>query len=387
MDVFHRDVDDAFDAADQEPLDRAVEFGDDQVTRRGIGIGLTFGVADGQAQVQHRHRTAAHVGHAGELAGQAGYLEQFRAAQHFLHLEDIDAKKLTSAEAEQQQRQAIVAGQSGSLVDPVEQVMGHGCCIGAGRGELEGECSAGPSEISVARLWHAACTRLGQVLPTGGAMRRIASFLAIAMAVAAPWATAADWQPVASIRAAALSTLAAGTEGEAVVADALRLPKCGGALQVQPTANTTVEVSCPDAGGWRLFVPVKVRRNQTVLVLTRGIGTGESIAAADISTAQRDAARIAGAVLADPAAAIGRIARRPLPAGTLLSSNDLVAQRLIKRGDSVALVSRRGSVEVRIAGRALGDAGQNERVSVENLSSRRIVQGTVDATGDVIVAR
>ncbi|MNI74575.1 flagellar basal body P-ring biosynthesis protein FlgA [compost metagenome] len=92
-------------------------------------------------------------------------------------------------------------------------------------------------------------------------------------------------------------------------------------------------------------------------------------------------------MLADPAAAIGRIARRPLPAGTLLSSNDLVAQRLIKRGDSVALVSRRGSVEVRIAGRALGDAGQNERVSVENLSSRRIVQGTVDAAGDVIVAR
>ncbi|MCT9928381.1 hypothetical protein N7274_14925, partial [Enterococcus faecalis] len=77
--------------------------------------------------------------------------------------------------------------------------------------------------------------------------------LPIALAVAAPWATAADWQPVASIRTAALSTLPAGSEGEAQVADALRLPKCGGALQVQPTANTTVEVSCPDAGGWRLF--------------------------------------------------------------------------------------------------------------------------------------
>ena len=35
----------------------------------------------------------------------------------------------------------------------------------------------------------------------------------------------------------------------------------------------------------------------------------------------------------------------------------------------------------------MGDAGENERVSVENLSSRRIVQGTVDAAGDVIVAR
>ncbi len=218
-------------------------------------------------------------------------------------------------------------------------------------------------------------------------MRPISSILAVALAVASPWAVAADWQPVASIRAAALSSLPAGSEGEAQVADALRLPRCGGALQVQPTANTTVEVSCPDAGGWRLFVPVKVRRNQTVLVLARGIAAGETLTAADISTAQRDAARIAGAVLADPNAAIGRIARRPLQAGTLLSSNDLVAQRLIKRGDNVALVSRRGSVEVRIAGRAMGDAGENERISVENLSSRRIVQGTVDARGDVIVAR
>ncbi|MBH1645796.1 flagellar basal body P-ring formation protein FlgA [Stenotrophomonas maltophilia] len=218
-------------------------------------------------------------------------------------------------------------------------------------------------------------------------MRRVTSLLAIALAVASPWATAADWQPVASIRAAALTTLPAGSEGEAQVADALRLPTWGGALQVQPTANTTVEVSCPDAGGWRLFVPVKVRRNQTVLVLNRGIGTGETLTAADITTAQRDAARIAGAVLADPNAAIGRIARRPLQAGALLSNNDLVVQRLIKRGDNVALVSRRGSVEVRIAGRAMGDAGENERVSVENLSSRRIVQGTVDAAGDVIVAR
>ena len=80
-------------------------------------------------------------------------------------------------------------------------------------------------------------------------MRRVTSLFAIALALAAPWAGATDWQPVASIRTAALSTLPAGSEGEAQVADALRLPKCGSALQVQPTANTTVEVSCPDAGG------------------------------------------------------------------------------------------------------------------------------------------
>lgn len=211
--------------------------------------------------------------------------------------------------------------------------------------------------------------------------------LTLLLMLAAPLAGATAWQAVPSIRAAALSTLGEGREGEAVVADALRLPACGQPLRASPTASTTVEVSCPDAGGWRLFVPVKVRHVQTVLVLTRGVATGEVLAAADIGTAQRDAAKIAGAVLADPAAAIGRVARRPLQAGSLLAANDLVAERLIRRGDAVALVSRSGGVEVRVAGRALGDAGQNERVSVENQASRRIVQGTVAANGDVLVSR
>jgi len=219
------------------------------------------------------------------------------------------------------------------------------------------------------------------------AIVRVRALLMVCLLVAAPAMAAPQWQPVQDIRTAALSLLGADAQGEAIVADAMRLPACSQPLAAQATANTTVEVSCPDAGGWRLFVPVKVRREQSVLVLTRGIAAGEVITAADISTARRDAARIAGAVLADPGQAVGRVARRPLQAGSLIAAPDLVAQRLIKRGDSVALVSRLGSVEVRVAGRALGDAGQDERVSVENLASRKIVQGTVAASGDVFVTR
>lgn len=208
------------------------------------------------------------------------------------------------------------------------------------------------------------------------------------LALAASTACAASgWQPVDSIRAAALSTLPAGSEGDTTLDSALRLPACGQGLRAQPTGTSTVEVSCPEAGGWRLFVPVRIRRNQTVLILNRGISAGETLGAADITTAQRDVARIAGAALADPAVAVGRVARRTLSAGSLLSANDLVAQRLVRRGDNVSLVSRLGGVEVRVAGKAMADAGENERVSVENLSSRKIVQGTVAASGDVFVTR
>jgi len=211
-------------------------------------------------------------------------------------------------------------------------------------------------------------------------------FLLLCMLLpSAAWASA--FQPVASIRTAALSTLAPGETGEAGVDDGLRLPACPVGLEARATANTTVEVLCPQAGGWRLFVPVKVRREQAVLVLARGIAAGETLALADMSTVKRDTARIAGSVLSNPEAAVGRVARRALTAGSLLSATDLVAQRVIRRGDSVALVARRGGVEVRMAGKALGDAGEGERVSVENLSSRRVMQGVATELGDVVVSR
>ena len=196
---------------------------------------------------------------------------------------------------------------------------------------------------------------------------------------------AADFQPVDTIKAAALGALPVGSDAEATLDPALRLPRCGAALVARVQGSNSVEVGCPD--GWRLFVPVRVRRSQTVLVLSRGIAPGETITADAFGPETRDASRIVGAAVADPAQAVGRVARRMLSAGAVLSATDRVAQRLIRRGDNVALVSRRGGVEVRVVGKALGDAGESERVTVENLSSRRVVQGVVGPGGDVWVSR
>lgn len=208
---------------------------------------------------------------------------------------------------------------------------------------------------------------------------------ALLMGLASSTVAASSFQPVESIRAAALSVSGAGEEAEANLDPALRMPQCAQPLEARRTAATTVEVACPS--GWRLFVPVRVRRSQTVLVLSRSVASGETITADVFTAEQRDASRIAGAAIASPAEAVGRSARRTLVAGSVLTANDLVAPRLVRRGDTIALVSRQSGIEVRMAGKALGDAGASERVSVENLSSRRVVQGTVDADGNVIVGR
>lgn len=193
------------------------------------------------------------------------------------------------------------------------------------------------------------------------------------------------FQPVESIRAAALAAAGGGEGTDATLDPALRMPRCAQPLEARMTGAGTAEVACP--AGWRLFVPVRVHRSQTVLVLSRSVASGQPITADVFTAEQRDATRIAGAAIADPSDAVGRVARRTLSAGSVLTAGDLVAPRLVRRGDTIALVSRRGGVEVRMVGRALGDAGEHERVSVENLSSRRVVQGTVDPGGDVVVSR
>ena len=224
-------------------------------------------------------------------------------------------------------------------------------------------------------------------LSTRIAWRRLAVRLALGALLAASGASvvANPFQPVESIRAAALSTAEAGQEADASLDPALRMPRCAQPLQARRTGAATVEVACPE--GWRLFVPLRVRRQQSVLVLSRSVAAGEAITADTFMTQQRDATRIAGAAIADPAEAIGRSARRTLVAGSVLTAGDLVTPRLVRRGDTIALVSSQGGIEVRMAGRALADAGVRERVSVENLSSRRVVQGTVDEAGDVRVGR
>jgi len=216
---------------------------------------------------------------------------------------------------------------------------------------------------------------------------RVALVLLVSTSLGLNPARANGFQPLQTIEAAALAALPAGTDAEATVDRSLRVPLCPLPLGSALSGAQSVEVSCPAEAGWRLFVPVRIRRSQEVLVLTRGVAAGQAVTEDALTHERRDASRIVGATISDPAQAVGQVARRTLTAGSVLLAGDLLSPRVVRRGDNVALVSRRGGVEVRMSGKALGDAGENQRVRVENLSSRRVVQGTVAADGEVWVNR
>lgn len=221
-----------------------------------------------------------------------------------------------------------------------------------------------------------------QSLPMRFAITLLLASLAL-MAHAADGVT-----PVADILKAAEAVLGGGTgaQVQARVDAAVRMPACAQPLQAVATGPRMAEVRCPDAGGWRLTVPARVRREADVVVLTAPVRAGAMIDAAQLAVQHRDIANGSGVGMSDPTQVAGHVARRAMPAGAVVTAGDLAdGAGALKRGDPVVIVSRAGGIEVRMGGRALGNAMSGAVVAVENLESKRIVRGRLVADGVVEV--
>jgi flagella basal body P-ring formation protein FlgA len=203
--------------------------------------------------------------------------------------------------------------------------------------------------------------------------------------LAAGQAGAAAPQSLDEIRAAAIAALGAADaqSAEAVVDPALRLAQCSQPLQAVASGPKTAQVRCDDTPGWRLYVPVRVRREVDVVVLGTPAASGVPIAASQLVVQRRDIGDAAGATFSDAAALVGRIPNRALAPGVVPTEADLAIGRPLHRGDPVVLVSRTGGVEVRMPGRALGPARAGGMVAVENTSSHRVLRGRVTEEGVV----
>lgn len=206
-------------------------------------------------------------------------------------------------------------------------------------------------------------------------------------------AAAPQAESLSAIRAAALTHARAHLPAKAKVEagrmdERLRLPACPAPLSTRTSSESasalSVEVRC-DAAGWKLYVPVSVTVQVPVLVARRGMGRGETVTAADVETQMRERAGLGPAWLGSVEELKGRVLNRPVAAGSVLAPFSFAPARLVRRGQPVTLIGVSGGFEVRAQGKALADAGAGDRVRVQNLSSRRVVEGEVQADGSVVV--
>lgn len=218
-----------------------------------------------------------------------------------------------------------------------------------------------------------------------GAVRSVALLAVLMCAAWQARAQAVPLQPLDEIEAAAVAAVGAGDaqSAKATLAPSLRLVRCMQPLQAVATGPGTAQVRCEDSPGWRIYVPVRVRREADVVVLRTPAATGVPITADQLVVQRRDVGAVGGATFVDPALLVGRVPSRALAPGVVPTEADLALGSPLRRGDPVVLVSRSGGIEVRVPGRALGPAQAGGRIGVENVSSRRVLRGRLVAEGIV----
>lgn len=203
---------------------------------------------------------------------------------------------------------------------------------------------------------------------------------------------AAHFQDVAKLREAAAAFAAAraqpGDRVEAIVDEHTRLPPCQAPLESYGVASSitaqTVALRCTRPA-WTVYVPVRLQAVREVLVAARPLARGETLGADALRVERRELSTLQQGYLAPGAAIAGKQLSRAVAAGAALSPADLAAAFAIRRGQQVTLVGHAGGLEVRARGKALADAAIDQRVSVENSSSKRIIEGVVRSADTVDV--
>ena len=117
QDILPGHVDDVGHLPHQKALNGAVVLGDDEVGFTVDGHGTH---ADGAAQVDHRDRGTADIGHPADIVMGARHLAQMGQFDHFPYLEDVDGEHLTGAETKHQQLEAVFPHQLSSLINGIQ---------------------------------------------------------------------------------------------------------------------------------------------------------------------------------------------------------------------------------------------------------------------------
>lgn len=212
------------------------------------------------------------------------------------------------------------------------------------------------------------------------------AFLLLCLSALAPCnLQAAGLQSLDAVRAAALQAVGGpDAQGEARLDGNLRLVACSQPLQAVVSGTRTAQVRCDDSPGWKIFVPVTLRREAEVVVVNGLVRSGQPIAPGQLLVQKRDLGMTDGATFSDPAQLAGSIASRAMRAGDIVTAADLQQGQPLHRGDPVVLLSRIAGAEIRMPGVALGNAQVGERVAVQNVSSNKVIRGRLSAEPGVV---
>jgi flagella basal body P-ring formation protein FlgA len=217
--------------------------------------------------------------------------------------------------------------------------------------------------------------------------------------------TSRTWQSLASIRAAAEqyvrdnSTTNSGllTITATELDTRLTLAQCASELtaftlnSAPIAARTTIGVRCAPSGAmqsataatpgaeWTVYVPVTIESEIDVLVLRNSMPRDAHVAPGDFEVQRRRVPGFGSAYISNVATLRDQHLKRSTPSGTVLMTDMLSRDLVVKRGQQVTLIFDAGGLAVQAPGLALADGGTADRIRVQNQTSLKVVEGVIES--------
>jgi flagellar basal body P-ring formation protein FlgA len=170
-----------------------------------------------------------------------------------------------------------------------------------------------------------------------------------------------------------------------------------------PAGKVSYEIIAPDQWqGWgktvlglvirvddqlvrNMSIPVEVEALDEMVVALYPLPQGKVVEENDVSLQKRDMTDVSGKVSFNLADVLGKRVRIPIRANTPVRSDYLEKVPLVKSGQVVTIVAENGSFRVTATGMARGSGAEGDLIMVQNMNSKKSVQGRVVDAGTVEV--
>ncbi|MGA0532183.1 flagellar basal body P-ring formation chaperone FlgA [Hansschlegelia sp. KR7-227] len=143
--------------------------------------------------------------------------------------------------------------------------------------------------------------------------------------------------------------------------------------------EATIEV----AGAAAIRVSGAAVETVAVATLNRSLARGDLVARADVAPARLPKSQARDA--ASPDEVVGLAARRAIREGQPLRSNDLMRPQHVERGSFVTVVYLNDGISLSLKAKALAAGAAGDLIAVQNIQSKRTVNGVVTGPSEVTV--
>ena len=121
-------------------------------------------------------------------------------------------------------------------------------------------------------------------------------------------------------------------------------------------------------------------------VLKRQIISGEVIRQEDIDMDHEPASRVRKNTVMNAQDIIGKSPKRVISKGRPIRTEEIASPALVNKGTQVTLFFKSNNIEIRTFGEALESGAKGDVIKVRNLSTKTVIQGTVESSSVVRVS-